>query len=305
MAQGQEVTVKFDEEQIRAAIDDICDLPTIPKIGFKIVELASDPDVSIEQLTNAINQDPSLAARILKVANSPFYGAARHVNSMQLALVILGLNEVRNIAMGVTFFNAMKSLSPKVSKYRETFWHHSAACGMVARILGRKLDIQSESTDFIAGLLHDMGKIVIDASFGSKIGPHLDKASKDSPPVIEAELELLGVTHEKIGAWLAEKWSLPDEICDAIAYHHEFASMESLNGIRDPKTVSISYISEAFCDTYKLGWDGDSGSCDLRNRRVWDVLLSGQNTYTPDDIGPIITETLQVFKEARPHLLWE
>lgn len=294
-----------EREQIESLIGNIDDLPTIPKMGMRIVELASDPEVSINELSGAIHRDPPLAARVLKVANSPFYGVARHVDSLQLALVILGLNEVRNLALGVTFFNVMKSMNPEISLFRETFWFHSAASGVVARILGRKLDIRSEGTDFIAGLLHDMGKIVIDACFGGKFVSVFDKTFKHAPPMIDAEKEIFGHTHEPIGAVLAEKWHLPQPICDAIAFHHTFPTMDSTTDVADSKIASICYLSEAFCQHYKIGWDGDSGSCDLRNSNAWDAVLSGQDMYTERDIDGIIMETLQTYTEARPLLLWE
>jgi HD-like signal output (HDOD) protein len=295
----------FYTDQIRSKVEDIRNLPTIPKVGMRIIELASDPDVSIEQLSDAIQQDPSLAARVLKIANSPFYGTVEQVDSLKLALVILGLNEVRNIALGIIFFDVMKNVSPEISRYRESFWYHSAACGVVARILGRKLDFQCEGTDFIAGLLHDMGKIVIDACFSGKFVNIFNKTFTHSPAMIEAEREILGETHEKFGGWLAEKWRIPTTICDSIAYHHEFPAIPTYVELREPRLVAISYISEAFCQQYELGWDGDSGVSDLKNERVWDVLLNGQKLYTQKDIDAIIVETLQVFHDVKPHLLWK
>ena len=293
------------KEQIRTIVGDIRDLPTIPSVGTRIIELASDPDVSIDELSEALHQDPSLAARVLKIANSPFYGTARHVDTLQLAVVILGLNEIRNIALGVTFFNSMKNLNPNLSLFRETFWHHSAACGVVARILGRKLEVRCEGTDFIAGLLHDMGKIVIDTCFDGKFVEIFNKTYKHKPAMLEAEEEILGDTHEEFGSWLAEKWHLPQIICDAISYHHKFPSVASLDIFKNPKVVSIAYISEAFCEHYEIGWDGDFGNSNMRNERAWDVLLSGQKTYTMNDVDTIITETMQVFNEAQNYLLWE
>ena len=297
--------MSLNKQEIKTAIDNISNLPTIPKTGMRIIKLAADPDVSIEELSAAIQQDPSLAVRLLKVANSPFCGASRHIDSLQLAIVILGLKEVQNIILGITFFNILKSLDPELSHYREEFWFHSAACGMVARILCQKLGFKCAGADFIAGLLHDMGKIVIDVCFGGKFVPVFDKTFTHKPSIIEAESEILGQTHEKFGSQLADKWNLPKTLCDAIAYHHEFPSMTSFTPLRDPLIVALTYISEAFCEHYEIGWDGDFDGADLRNERAWDVLFGKRKTYTTSDIDSLITETLQVFKQARPHVLWE
>lgn len=305
MGYGKEREVSSEKNQIRSAIEEMENLPTIPKLGMKIIQLATDPDVTMEQLSDVIHQDPSLAARILKIANSPFYGVSRKVDSLQLALVLLGLNEVRNIALGITFFSVMKSLEPKLSHYREMFWYHCASCGIVARILGRTLKVKSEGRDFLAGLLHDLGKIVIDACFGGKFVSTFNNTFKHKPPMLEAEREILGETHEKFGRLLAEKWCLPKSICDAIDYHHEFPSTGSLDTLEDPQTVSLSYLSEAFCEQFEIGWDGDFDCSDLRNGKAWELLLSGQDTYTTDDIDTIIAETLQAFRKSQPHLLWD
>jgi HD-like signal output (HDOD) protein len=297
--------VSFDEHQIKAAIDNISNLPTIPKTGMRIIKLAADPEVSIAELSIAIQQDPSLALRLLKVANSPFYGASRRIDSLQLAIVILGLKEVQNIILGITFFNILKNLKPEISRHREEFWFHCAACGMVARILCQKIGFKCSGTDFIVGLLHDVGKIVIEVCFGGKFVPVFDRTFTDKPSIMDAESEILGHTHEKFGGLLAERWNLPKTLCDAIAYHHALPSLASFDHLRDPRIVALAFISEAFCERYEIGWDGDFDGADLRNESAWNTLLGPQHTYTPHDIDNLITETLQIFKQARPRLLWE
>jgi putative nucleotidyltransferase with HDIG domain len=288
---------------MRAAVESIEQLPTIPKLGMEIIELASRPEISMEELSDVIHQDPSLAARILKVANSSYYGAPRQIDSLKPALVMLGLNEVQNIALGITFFDVMKRLEPKLSHYRELFWHHCAACGFVARILSQKLNLQNKGKDFIAGLLHDIGKIVIDACFSNEFAHVFTETFKHNPPMREAEHEILGESHEQFGVFLAEKWHLPQAICDAISYHHTFPSFASSATIEDMQIVAVSYLSEALCEHFEIGWDGDFECSNIRNGTAWDVLLSGQDAHSSGDIDAIITETLERFKEAEPHLL--
>ena len=293
----------YSDKEIRSVVERIQQLPTLPKVGMTILEFASDPEISMEELSRSIHQDPSLAARVLKVANSPFYGMSRQVDSLRLALVILGLNEVRNIAIGITIFNVIRDLSSNVTYDREKFWIHSAGCGVVARIIGRKLSLGGEGTDFIAGLLHDMGKIIIDEYFGDDFKLIFEKTRTYGIPMLEAERAVLGESHEHIGQWLAEKWRLPETLCEAIFYHHESPSPESCAAVKAPDLVALSYIAEAFCDRYEIGWDGDSGYNDLKNRKVWEVLLSQQDEYTIDDVDTLLAETYQAFRQARPYLL--
>ena len=297
--------MSYNKSEMKSVVERIQNLPTLPKVAMQIIELASDPDISMEDLSRVIHQDPSLAARVLKVANSPFYGMSRRVDSLQLALVILGLADVRNIALGITMINVIRSLNPNVGYYGEKFWVHCGGCGVVARILGRKLDLQSQGSDFMAGLLHDLGKIIIDKHFDSKFVFLFNKTFTHAPPVIEAEREVLGESHEQIGEWLAEKWRLPKTLCDAILYHHDLPSPELWASVKEPRLVSLSYLAEACCERYDVGWDGDFGYSDLRNEEAWDVLFSEQDRYTKKDVDSIINETLQTFSEARPHLLWD
>lgn len=294
--------MNYDKGELKPLVEKIQSLPTMAKIGMKILDLAADPEVSMSELSKAIHQDPSLTARVLKVANSPFYGMARQVDSLQLALVILGLNEVRNIALGLSLFNVVKTLNSNVYD-REKFWTHSAGCGIIARILGRKLDFRSEGTDFIVGLLHDVGKIIIDEYFSEEFAQIFEKTLTTKMKMLEAERELLGESHEQLGEWLVEKWRLPETVCNAILYHHQLPEAGLWKALKDPGLISLAYVAEAFSEYYDIGWDGDSCYSDIRNPEAWRTLLSGQNRYSVNDIDLILAETLQAFNDARPHIM--
>jgi len=296
--------LSHSRHESKSIVEQIEKLPSLPEVGLRILELASDPEVSIDALSHAINQDPPLAARVLKVANSPFYGMSRQVDSLQLAIVLLGLNEVRNIALGILIMGVIKDPDSHAIYKEGGFWLHCAGCGVVARILGRMLGFRSEGIDFAAGLLHDIGKIIIDEYFGSKFSTVFEKTFKHKPPMLEAEKEILGASHAQIGGWLTEKWSLPETLCEAIAFHHDFPSHAPWDDFKSPKLASLSFIAEAFCDRYEVGWDGDSGASDIWDRGTWETLLAGQSRYTIEDVDTILKETLQAFHQVRPHLLW-
>ena len=293
----------YSENEIKRVVERIQKLPTLPEIGRSILSLAADSDVSMEDMSNVINRDPSLAARVLKVANSPFYGMPRQVDSLQLALVILGLEEVRNLALGITLLRVIKDLDTHVSYDRKKFWIHSTGCGIVTRALGQKLGFQGKGTDFVAGLLHDIGKIIIDEYFGSKFVLIFNKTFAHKPPMLVAEREILGESHEMVGEWLAQKWGLPETICDAIEHHHDFPPPESWPALTDPKIAALSYIAEAICDRYEIGWDGDSGYNDVKDMNAWTALLSQQDRYTENDIDAILEETYKIFIDTSSHML--
>ena len=255
----------------------------------------------MEDMAREIHRDPSLAERVLKVANSPFYGMTRQVDSLRLALVILGLIEVRNIALGVMIFKVIDGMDTHSTYNRGKFWNHSAGCAVAARILGRKLDLHTEGVDFTAGLLHDTGKIIIDEYFNREFVQICDYSKGADTPLIEAERKFLGDSHEQIAGWLAEKWLLPETLCEAIIYHHVLSSPESGFVLKAPKTVALTYVAEAFCDINNIGWDGDSGCNDIKDEIVWGILLSEQDKYSQDDIDAILDEVLREFEETSLH----
>jgi HD-like signal output (HDOD) protein len=116
--------------------------------------------------------------------------------------------------------------------------------------------------------------------------------------MLKAEKKFLGESHERIAAWLAEKWHFPESLCEAIIYHHSLALTKSTPQLKDPKTVAMTYIAEAFCDRNSVGWDGDSGCNDIKAKKVWDILLSGQNKYAMNDVDEILDEVLQEFRKS-------
>lgn len=295
------------KKDIRSVVKKIHNLPTLPQIRTRIIELASDPEVSMEELSQAMSQDPPLAGRVLRVANSPFYGMSREVDSLKLALVILGISETKNIVLGLSILNILKDLDSNMAYDREKFWLHSAGCGVISRILGRKLDLKTDGADFIAGLLHDMGKIVIDEYMSEEFSHILKKTHDDEASMLEAEKELLGETHASIGAALAEEWRLPETLCDALAYHHEVPSIQPEKVLKDPLIGSLAYVAEALCGDHGIGWDGDAGTGDPRNSKAWEILLSQQDCYGVEDIDLLLNETMEDFTESNQSIqfLWE
>jgi HD-like signal output (HDOD) protein len=291
------------EGEIRSVVERIQKLPTLPEIGVSILDLAADPEVSMEAMAEAINRDPSLAARVLKVANSPFYGMPRQVDSLQLALVILGLSEVRNIALGIMILKVIKGLDTHVTYDRDKFWTHSLGCGIAARILSRKLHLRNDGADFIVGLLHDTGKIIIDEYFSEDFLKIHDASMQSHCSMIEAEKRFLGESHERIGGWLAEKWRLPETLCEAIIHHHDLSLPGLERSLIDPRNAALAYLAEAFCGCHEVGWDGDAGCNEIKDERAWGLLLSGQDEYSYDDVDSILEETLQEFEDTPLQLL--
>jgi putative nucleotidyltransferase with HDIG domain len=292
----------YSTSELKHKVEKIQKLPTLSEVGLRIIQMASDPEISAAELSQVIQQDPSLAARLLKVANSPFYGMTRQVDSLQLALVILGLDEARNIALGLSLFEVIRKMDSHMSYDRRRFWFHCASCGAVARILARKVDFKADGVDFLAGLLHDLGKIIIDEYFRAEFTLIYGETITKRVPMLVAEREFLGNSHEKVGGWLVHKWRLPETLKDAITHHHDFF-LKPGPEVKDPKLVSLCYLSEAFCAEYGLGWDGDSGCTNVRESSAWNNLIPGEDGASEEVVERILIETLQSFNESRNFIL--
>jgi putative nucleotidyltransferase with HDIG domain len=293
----------YSTSELKHRVEKIQTLPTLSEVGLRIIKMASDPEISAAELSQVIQQDPSLAARLLKVANSPFYGMTRQVDSLQLALVILGLDEARNIALGLSLFEVIRNIDSHMSYDRRRFWVHCASCGAAARILARKVDFKADGVDFLAGLLHDLGKIIIDEYFRAEFSLIYGETITKRIPMLVAEREFLGNSHEKVGGWLVHKWRLPDTLKDAITHHHDFFTSPDSIEVKDPKLVSLCYLAEAFCAEYSLGWDGDSGCTNVREPAAWKNLIPGEKEVSKEAIERTLIETLQSFNESRNFIL--
>ncbi|MEI8572323.1 HDOD domain-containing protein [Methylomonas sp. LW13] len=190
----------------------LADLPSLPTVIMDALQFTADKQ-NLSNLANKISQDPHMAVRILRVANSPFYGRSREIGSLQEAVVVLGLNRVKNLLLGLGFMNLFR-LDRQDFDYSQ-FWHHSMAVAECARQLAIHTGMDQDIA-FTAGLLHDIGLLAIVLLFPddfSRIttGQHLNR--------IEAERHVLGFDHAEIGCNVAKHWNLPMAIQHAIEQH--------------------------------------------------------------------------------------
>ncbi len=196
-------------------------MPAFPKSVQRVMQLTSDVNASAKDIVQVIESDPVMTIKILKVINSPFYGFAQKINSIQRAVVYIGLNTIKNMALSVA---AIGVLNPKNKADFNTqeFLLHSLTTASICRMLAERLDIpQSDSNDFfVAGLLHDFGKIVFAEFEPENFKRALEKSLLENCPLHEAELEFMGVTHAQTGSLLAKKWAFGQKLINAIDHHH-------------------------------------------------------------------------------------
>jgi len=174
----------------------IRDLPTLPVIAQKVMKLADD-DASAAKLAAIISSDQALSARVLRLANSAYYGYRARIGTIQHAMVVIGMNMLKQLSLSALVCATVG----QGGKDRVQFWKHSFATAKASALIAKRAQIKEEDLCFMAGLLHDVGKMIIDMYFPD-----------------ESELD-----HTEIGAWIAERWDLPPALVSAIAHHHSLA----------------------------------------------------------------------------------
>lgn len=224
-------------------------LPVLSDSVKDILGLFNTSDVDLILLQRKISQDQALAARILSVANSPFYGFAGQISSLKDACIVLGIHTIRNIVIATV---AVEQFSPQKSNLldRNALWQHSVATGVAGKILATQLK-QDAETAFTAGLLHDLGKLVLDACLPDHYANVLRWRDEQDCSLQQAENKILGFDHTIVGARLAERWKLPVSLVAVIQYHH------SPDLVSIP-LVDILHLADLLSRALNIGNGGDN-----------------------------------------------
>ena len=235
----------------RASLDkEIQQLPSLSTIVMEVLQLLDQGDVDLPALMKKIGQDQALAARVLRVVNSPFYGFPSHIGSLKDAGMMLGVHSLRNI---VTAASIMGHFPPgdDESFNRLSFWQHSIGTGVAAKVLARQCGLDQEVA-FTAGLLHDIGKLVMAVYFPADFAQVLAWRDEQDCLLKDAEQAVLGFDHTLVGIRVAKKWKLPELIMAAIYYHHKPASKP------DAPFAALAHVADILCRGLEIGNGGDS-----------------------------------------------
>lgn len=232
-------------QKIISRLESLRELPSIPNVLSEVLQAVDNLDLSAKSLAHIIEKDQALTARVLRVANSPFYGFSRKIATIDLAIVILGLNTIKEIVLSLVLKRFFASISKHLFDVHG-FWNYSIYCGTAAKYLARKLDYRLSGEAFVAGLMHDIGILILIQYFASEFKLIREVQKKKSIALLDAEKEVLNSHHGEIGAWLAERWQLPQQLCEAIREHHNKYDDNPLEieseyeGIQKPLTAIVA-----------------------------------------------------------------
>ena len=205
---------------ITDAVNAISHIATLPEITLKIIELVENPRSTAQDLNKLISNDPALVARILKVVNSAFYGLPGQIGSINRAIVLLGLNAVKNIVIAASLAKLFRGgrVSPHFSA--KDLWTHSIAVGVMAKMIVQKLNNTLPDEAFLAGLIHDMGILVELQAFREPLVEIAERATNEPTNYIDLETQIIGVDHQALGAGLTSKWKFPRSFQYVTGHHH-------------------------------------------------------------------------------------
>ncbi|MCD6335338.1 MAG: HDOD domain-containing protein [Candidatus Latescibacteria bacterium] len=277
----------------KASIERISDLPMLPDLAAEVMAMVSDPTSSMADIRDLIERDPALTAKLLKVANSALFGMRRQIGTIQLALVVLGMNEVSSIVTSLSVFTAFCDMPDDEFFDRKRFWEHSAGCGGIARILSKRLGLKMEGREFVAGLMHDVGRILIDQYFHGEFVQIAARVQGRDGSMRDAEKEFLGVSHDEMGGWLADRWGLPDALIEAVACHHEPGRAEL-----DRPLTAVVHLADLFCRAKGIGFSGETEGFSIVDDEAWKLLAEDHPNLADMDIERFTFELDEEIEKA-------
>ncbi len=247
-------------------IEVINSVPTLPSVYQNIIRVMSDKNSTVEDIANVISKDQAASLRLLQVANSPLFGASRTIETVSNAIMYLGFIEVRNIVIALAVINLIEKNKKFKNFNPRDFWKHSLAVGAAARMIAKHLGKSSLEKAFLAGILHDIGKLVLLTYFEDEYIKVTKYIEKNKIFLINAEKEILGFTHCKIGNKLLKKWNLSDYLINAVTYHEEGL----IKGKFD-EVVAVVHLANIYARALNLGNPGDP-LIPKPNEKIWQYV---------------------------------
>ncbi|MGC9325481.1 MAG: HDOD domain-containing protein [Desulfomonilia bacterium] len=243
---------KLSPEQIESLLNDVGELPTLPSIATTIMEKTLEANVNAKQIADMVEKDQALALKVLKVANSPFYRRIKEISTIRGAVVLLGFNVLKSIVLSISVINLFSDKDKRALDFYK-FWQHSIACAVCAKAIAGKILPESTEDAFIAGLLHDLGKVIADQLIcrDGEYAQVLQISEKAGSDIIEVEHDLVGIDHASLGKYLMERWNLPSHLCKSVGYHHSLVDITDDQATK--KLCAIVHVADMVTNHLGLG----------------------------------------------------
>ena len=230
-------------------------IPTLPTVALRVMEITANPKSSANDLMDIISPDVSLTTKILKIANSPFYGLTREISSLQHAVTVLGFKEIRNLVISTVAFDSFKNLGKNNKFDINKFWRHSFYCALAAKTIAVDMKIESSEL-FVAGLVHDIGKLAMYITFPGEfmMQAEIMNPLKIKYTAFEAEKDVFGMTHDEVGMKLLKKWMFPESLLTAVGYPHRPQEADKKSNF-----PMIVHVADILTHVYEMQDEAEEG----------------------------------------------
>jgi HD-like signal output (HDOD) protein len=235
---------------VQKAVARVTELGSLPEVTARIVQLVEDPDTTAADMKNVVQSDPALAAKVLKIVNSAFYGLPSQISSLDRAILMLGLTAVKNLSLATSMYKLLKA-GPICDQFKaRDLWLHCIAVGVCSRELAKAARMPQPDEAFVAGLVHDMGLIVAQQLFPDQLRSVAEQCFAQPTSFIALEESTIGADHQVLGGVLATKWKFPPGLRFAIGYHHAPRFLQP----EFQKIASIVYVADTLCCAAQYGF---------------------------------------------------
>ena len=274
--------------EVQDLVNNASNLVSLPEVSLRVNELANDPDSTADDMGKVISQDPALVARMLKIANSAFYGVSNEVETITRAIAILGTNKIRDLVLSTAASDTFDGI-PNDLITMQDFWHHSLYCGLLAQILAKKSKKIKAESIFIAGLLHDIGQLLMFNQLPEKSHEAILLLMEGSEELetYEAERHVFGFDHMQVGAALVKNWKLAPVLEECVEFHHEPQNAKNF-----PAEVALINIANAVAVMADFDSMDENDEIPRINPLSWE--LTG---LSKDDLPDAIKQAQQEIKE--------
>ncbi len=251
----------MDRSRFAVLLKDVKEIPSLPDVAVRVMRMTRDPDVTSNQLTDVISQDPGMTSKILRLCNSAYYGLPRVISSLTQAILYLGFHTVRNLVLTCAISDLLGGDRAIYGHGPGGLWACSFAGATASQQLCRRVRVSLHDTAFTAGLLRDIGKVLIHRQIKDTESTLIEMMTDRGLTLREAERQTLGYTHTEIGAALADHWSFPYELVHAILHHHQPSGASSVSlvttivHVADVMVIDREYGVELPQLKYPLDWE--------------------------------------------------
>jgi HD-like signal output (HDOD) protein len=268
-------------------------VPSLPLVYEELNQAINDPDSSSSTIGDIISQDIGLAGRLLRIANSSLYSFPSRIDTVSQAIIVIGIQQLRDLTLGTSVIELFEGISIDLVNM-DSFWRHSISCGICARVLATYRRESNVERFFVAGLLHDIGRLVLYTKLPDHARNALVRCKSSGELLYKVERELMECDHSDVGSALLQFWKLPTNLVEAIACHHN-----PLSGTRYPVEAALVHIADIIANAMQIGSSGERFVPPLVPE-AWERSGLSESILVPtlQEVDRQITDTIEMLLKA-------